>query len=469
MLAARLRELMGAWSGVFRQQRTFHRATEVLVGLLCALGRRTVTKSLVFRGRTQCDWSADYRVFSRSPWQARDLFTGVLSSALRHVRPTGFVPVSLDDTSLKKTSRVIKAAQWLRDALSPAFHVNLRCGLRCLHAAITLPCYGDGYSGRAVSVGFELAPPVKKPGRKADPAEMAEYKRLSKLHNLSTRACDLIRKLRADLDRVGCAARKMLMAVDGGYTNRTVLSNLPDRVDLIGRTRKDIALCRPAEAGGARVYGERLPTPEQIRQDDAVPYHSTTCHYGGQERVVRYKEIPRVLWRTGAKRRPLRLLIVAPTPYRSGKRRKLCYRDPAYLITTDLESSAKDLLQAYLDRWQIEPLHRDLKTGLGLGQAQVWSDDSVPRIHSAVVATYSMLILAALDVYGPERTNAFPPLPAWRHRKKPRRPSQHDLVTMLRQELEAERLDEPAPELPPKPAPKPAPWRLPCRETYAYQ
>jgi hypothetical protein len=56
---------------------------------------------------------------------------------------------------------------------------------------------------------------------------------------------------------------------------------LPDRVDLLGRTRKDIVLFAPADPGGRRVYGTRLPTPEAIRTDATRPYHETTCHYGG--------------------------------------------------------------------------------------------------------------------------------------------------------------------------------------------
>jgi hypothetical protein len=278
----------------------------------------------------------------------------------------------------------------------------------------------------------------------------------------------MIGRIRVELDRAGAAVRGLLMVVDGGYTNRTVLSRLPDRVDMIGRTRKDIAVCRLAAEGGRRVYGERLPTPEQIRQDADIPYQETTCHYGGQERVVRYKEVSRVLWRTGGQRRPLRLLIVAPTPYRSGKGRKLYYREPAYLLTTDLVSSVHDLLQAYFDRWQIEPLHRDLKTGLGLGQAQNWSDAAVARIHSALVAVYSMLILAAIDLYGPERTAAFPPLPAWRRSKRARRPSQHDLVTMLRNDCEMGRQPS-GPQTLALPPPNHVPWFLHSRETYAYQ
>jgi hypothetical protein len=60
-----------------------------------------------------------------------------------------------------------------------------------------------------------------------------------------------------------------------------------------------------------------------------------------------------VYWEGGAGRCPLRLFVVAPTPYRKRKSSKLYYRLPAYLLTTDLKDSVKQLLQIYFDRWQI--------------------------------------------------------------------------------------------------------------------
>jgi hypothetical protein len=40
------------------------------------------------------------------------------------------------------------------------------------------------------------------------------------------------------------------------------------------------------------------------------------------------------------------------------------------LLTTDLASSAHGLIQVYLDRRQIEVLHRGRKNGLGVGQVR---------------------------------------------------------------------------------------------------
>ncbi len=76
--------------------------------------------------------------------------------------------------------------------------------------------------------------------------------------------------------------------------------------------------------------------------------------------------------------------------------------------------------------------HRDEKTTLGVGQAQLWSPQSVARQPALVVAAYSALLLASLEAYGATRNEAYRLLPKWRRRSQ--RPSCLDLVTLLRQQ-----------------------------------
>ena len=93
------------------------------------------------------------------------------------------------------------------------------------------------------------------------------------------------------------------------------------------------------------------------------------------------------------------------------------------------------------DRWEIEVLHRELKSQVGLGQAQVWADKSVPRLHSALVAAYALLKLAAMKAFGPTRTSDYHELPPWRSQKDwtgLRKPSANDLLTRLRADLAAQ-------------------------------
>ena len=170
-----------------------------------------------------------------------------------------------------------------------------------------------------------------------------------------------------------------------------------------------------------------------MRQDESRPWKQTKLFYGGKRRKIRYKEVAQVYWRRGAARIPLRLLVVAPTPYRKRKSSRLYYRQPAYLLSTDLQHSAKPLLQIYFDRWQIEVNHRDEKDTLGVGQAQLWNVNAVPKQPALVVAAYSALLLASLQAFGIERGKAYPALPKWRRHAY--RPSCLDLVTLLRKEM----------------------------------
>jgi hypothetical protein len=96
------------------------------------------------------------------------------------------------------------------------------------------------------------------------------------------------------------------------------------------------------------------------------------------------------------------------------------------------QGSSRQLLPIYFDRWQIEVNHREEKDTLGVGQAQLWNPVSVPKQPSLAVASYSALLLASLQAFGPERGAAYAQLPQWRRRAK--RPSCLDLVTLLRKE-----------------------------------
>ena len=78
-----------------------------------------------------------------------------------------------------------------------------------------------------------------------------------------------------------------------------------------------------------------------------------------------------------------------------------------------------------------------------MGNAQVWADLSVPRVPALMVATYSLMLLSALETYGFKRTAAYEPLPKWR--SAARRASCQDLVTLVRKQFEAQSFGQGAP------------------------
>jgi hypothetical protein len=422
------------WRDVFPQQRTFHRGVRQALGSLVCLGRRCLTRIIWTNGGQNRSWSAEYFLHSRCQWEPQQLFRPILQRALAYC-PGRLVGVALDDTRLRKTGRSIPQAFYQRDPLSPPFHMNLVLGLRFLQASLLVPLHRMAPVGtRALPIRFQEVSRVKRPGNKSTEEMRKQYREAVKQRNLSRSFVEMGKQLRQELDQVGGRNKVLVLAGDGSFCNRTCFGDIPERSVLLVRARKDAKLCFRAPADSPRrFYAQEKFTPQQVRQDETRPYKTTKIFYGGKRRKIRYKEIAGVYWQRGAKQRPLRLIVIAPTPYRKNKSKKLYYRDPAYLLTTDLRSSLKQLVQIYFDRWQIEVNHREEKDTLGVGQAQLWNATSVPKQPVLAVASYSALLLASLQAFGAERGAAYASLPKWR--RSARRPSCLDLLTLLRKEM----------------------------------
>ncbi|MFL6448964.1 MAG: transposase [Bryobacteraceae bacterium] len=433
MLLRILLEILHDWQSVFPRQRSYRRAVAQALGTLTALGRRTLSRAIWAQGHEQQDWSADYKLHARACWRTADLFQPILTRALPWCQGR-YVNVAIDDTRLRKTGRRIQSAFYQYDPLSPKFRYNLMFGLRFLQVSLLVPLYRHSKaSPRSLPVRFEEVPTIKRPRRNSDQVSWDAYRLVIKQQNLSQRALALLSGLRQSLDQAGARHKRLLVVGDNSFCNRALFTAALERIAVIARARRDVKLCKRASAGSRCFYGSTRFTPDQVRHDDSIVWRKTRVFYGGEWRKMRYKEVREVYWRTGCRKQVLRLLVVAPIPYRVPGRRKKGYRDPAYLLTTDLRGTARELLQAYADRWQIEVNHREEKDTLGVGQAQLRSLRSVPRQPAFVVAAYSALLLAGLLAYGTSRNHHYLPLPKWRRHAD--RPSCLDLITLLRKEM----------------------------------
>lgn len=429
-------DLISEWRQAFPQERTFFRGVRLAFGSLCSFGRRTLSRSIAATGYDQQDWSADYKLFSRSDWSIDGLFRPMLKKSLNMI-DEDVIAIAFDDTKLHKTGRKIESAFWQRDPLSPPFHVNLIWGLRFLQASLLLPLYRKSEAPpRAIPIQFTEVAAVKKPGKNSSSEELSEYKKAKRQNNLSVSFVEGLRSLRIELDTLGFEKKRLLAVVDGSFCNQTCFSTNIERTHLVARARKDAAIYYRQNQNKRSFYGEKV-TPEMIKEDKSIPWSTTSIFHGGQYREIRFKEVTNVFWRRGTKKRPIRLVVIAPTPYRLSRNQRLCYRQPAYLLTTDNETDTTTIIQKYFDRWQIEVNFRDEKDLLGVGEAQLRSNKSVPRQPAFVVAAYSALLLSSVIRYEDKRDDCLMPLPKWRRRSK--RPSVLDLITQLRREAPDDR------------------------------
>lgn len=424
--------ILEMWRPAFCKKAAFNRAKTLAIACLCCCGRKTITSMAIFLGRSKKIPIADYKFFSENTWDVRELFDPIFSESSKYCHGN-YICVAADDTKIHKTGKKIPHASWQADPMGPPFQVNLIWGLRYLQMSLLLPLYtnSENTPARAIPIRFIAAPSVKKPGKKATDEERKTYRELSKKKNLSTLFVDNVLELRAKMDTIGLKNKNLIMSCDGSYCNKTCMAIAEPRIIMLARCRKDAKLCFKAPAGSRKVYDDKKFTPEMIRKDDTILWQSKSFFYGGQWREIRYKEVSNVLWQNGTKRKSLRLIVLAPLPYVKGGKRN--YRDPAYLLTTSLDAPIEILIQAYLDRWQIEYNHRDEKSILGVGEAQVWNENSVERQPAFHVAVYSAMLLANVITYQDKHHDDFGQIPKWR--KKPKRNTCRALVGLLRATL----------------------------------
>jgi len=464
VLLPRLCEVLGGWKHCFADHRTYRRAKEHALALLVCLGRRTISRSICVLGRQFRNWTSEYRLFSKCRWKPHALFDAVLRQVPDLLSPQQPLVVALDDTPCRKTGKRIRAAKTLRDPLSPHFHVNLCHALRFLQATILIWPRETAGAARAIPVAFDLAPPVakpkapRKPRKDASKKDWAAYARACRAHRtamksllkkmreegLSAQGARLLNRLRERCNAINEWKNRILWAVvDASFCNRTVFNILDRRIVLIGRTRKDIRLYGPVppnakskkgSRGRKLSYGLLLPTPEALRQDAATPWEKCPIFAAGKRHELNYKTIAPVLWRSGAGMRPMRLIVIRPLRYRAHGH--TLYRQPAYLLVSDVSVPVAEALQAYFYRWEIEADQKEEKDLLGVGQAQVWSDTSVARQPAFHVASYAALLVAAVKTYGLNNPSAAGRLPLWREHKPPSRLSAAHLIANLRKEID---------------------------------
>jgi hypothetical protein len=394
------------------------------------------------------DWSADYRLFSQGRFDPDVIFGVVRRSVGEHLAPGAPFEAAIDDTGLSKTGTKIPGVSYRRDPMSPPFHPNFIRAQRMLQISACLPSGHGACHARTVPIDFVHAPTAKKP-RKPGPEQQREYNEAKKELNLSRQAATRIIKLREKMDSdVSNQNRELWVSGDGSYTNGNVMKRLPDRAVFIGRIRGDAKLYHPPApinqktTGRKASYGERAPTPEEIRKNEGVEWQTATVWAAGKVHQTRIKVVGPLMWRSAGANIKMNLIVIAPLGYRPRKGSRILYRQPAYIVCTDTRAPTEKVLQAYFRRWGVEVNFRDEKQIIGIGETQVRSDSSVELVPPFFVAVYAMLLLAGFRAFLNKSTPESIPSPKWRRKHNKIIPSTQDYVSTLRYEMWGELIEK---------------------------
>lgn len=403
----------------FSQERSFRKFISIIFAILCSAGRHTITSFIFFMKGENEDWSKMYRFFSKRKWKPEVCFDKVAEIAIgKALKKYNDILIAIDDFRVEKVGKTIPHTRYQLDPKSPPFHPNLMWGHRYVHATLLIARKKKGMwqAARSISIRMKLAPHVKKPGKKATEEDWEAYETSKKEHNLNQYASEIIGELRKLFDRLGFENKPLVIVADGAYCNKTIFQNLPDRVELIVRCRKDAQLCNRSTKKRT-FYGKEKFTPHDLYKDEATDPRKAYVFYGRKTIQIKYKEKAEVYWQRGAQKRPLRNIVVYGVKYRRHKNRHTHYREPIYLLTTSHSLNTKKVIQYYIFRWEIEVTHRELKNNLGVSQAQVVNEVSVERCPKVVALANSVIHLAHI-LLEEKDDSGYLPAPKWDKNRK---------------------------------------------------
>lgn len=423
--------LLLALAATARQGRTRERLLTLSLGYLQTLGRHTLTGVLRSLGRDGLDWSAAYRLFSQARFDLDAARRALLQAILTLLDPAAPLVVVLDATHLARTSARFPGVGWARHPRTPVWRPGIHRAQRWVGLSALLPRSADGQS-RAVPLWADPAPsPTAQPWPDHPPQREWEA------------GLAALVWLRGMLDGLGQPQRRVLAVADGSYGVAPLLRALPPGVSLLARTTRTRALFAlpgprlPGARGRQRRYGERGPTPAQT-------LHART----GWQRIatpVRGRTLHLRVQCTGpwlvkpAPEQPVLLLVVRGIGRAQQGRRG--QRQPAFLLVSavpdgrggwGLPASLAELVAWAWQRWEVEVMHRELKSGFGLGQQQAWSPVAAALVVPWVIWLYGALMLAGYQAWGWEAASR---QARWQRR---RRWTARDVAQAVQAELWAE-------------------------------
>ena len=381
--------------GATRQQRTHVRLGMLTLGGLLALGRHTLSQVVVSIGAGQQEWSPWYRLFSRSRVRTAVLQRQVLTTLLGQLGPSDPLVVVLDATQLPRASRRFPGVGWTKSLRSPHWKPGIHLAQRLEVLSGMLPLSAQGES-RAVPVTetWLRAASTQAVGDLPEQTEVEAGLRLLRWVRLTLR-------LAVPNER----DRAIVLLADGAYSVAPMLAKLPPACWLVARCAKNRALFalpspEPPRRGRQRCYGVRGPTPQQTLHQRSG-WQTETLVVRGRQRQLRTKVTgPWVVRKAAA--HPVFLLVVKGVDRGQGPTRR--QREPQYFLVSavsqadgswDLPLPLSSVLQWAWQRWEVEVMHRELKSGFGLGQGQAWTATGMQTTTRWVLWSYALVVLTA--------------------------------------------------------------------------
>jgi len=360
---------------------TWEKVKVMIVGAILAPGKRTVSAILRVMGLSEIsDFAKYHHVLSRAVWSGLEVSRVLLGLLLLHL-DRGHEPLvfGIDETIERRWGHKIAARGIYRDAVrSSQSHLVKASGLRwvSLMWLARIPWAQHIWALPFLTV---LAPSERYYARSVrQPKKLTDWAR------------QMLYQLRRWLPH-----RAIIVVGDNTYAVLDLLhdcQSLANPITMIARLRLDAALYEPAppptgKPGRPRKKGKRLPTLQAVLGDPLTVWHSITLRwYDGKERTMDITSATAVWFHNGKPPVAIRWVLV---------RDPLDEYDPLALLCTDLTCTPLDVVQCFVQRWQLEVTFEEVRAHLGVETQRQWSDLAIARTTPALLGLFSWVTLAA--------------------------------------------------------------------------
>ena len=363
------------FSSIFLRSKVWSKALLLIVGALLCRGGRTVCGALRVLGMKGEDRFERYhRVLSRDRW---DPMKGakILLNMLVGDNP-GPVVIAIDEHIERRGGRKIKAKGCYRDAVRSSKGFLVRCfGLKWITVMVVK---NFSWGSRSFALPFLT---VLATSKKADA-------NAGKTHKTTIDwAIQIMMQIRRWLP-----ACTIIFTGDGGFTSASLAwASLKYNVSLVSRLRLDARLFDFPEVqfgpGRRAKKGRRLLLPKAMFLQPDLQWTSLEITwYGGRLKKVEYITTT-CLWHVvGYEPVPIRLVLLRDP---EGK------YESVPLMSTDVGLTPKDIIEAFVSRWNQEVTHREVREYLGVETQRQWSDLAIARTTPVLFGLYSLVLLMA--------------------------------------------------------------------------
>lgn len=363
---------------IFLTNTTYLKTALLLTGALMCRGARTVCSILRVLGlKGETAFSKYHHVLNRAKWEVLEGSRILLNQIDQNQdEPLKLV---IDGHLERRKGDKISAKGHYRDAAqSSKNYTVISPGLKWISVMVLKKF---SWCQRTLALPFLtiLAPHEK--------CKHLKHKTLQKW------TCQVVKQIRRWLPN-----RKIILTADNEFaTAEIALSCKKQKIAFVSRLKHNARLFNfPIQnrLGRPRNKGARLPSIESVTNSLDINWEPTEVNwYGGVRKTVQLYS-GTCLWHVMAYSStpiPIRYVIIKNSKDNS---------KPVLLMSTDTELDPAEIIETYVERWNIEVTFQETREHLGVETQRQWSDKAIARSTPILFALYSLVILMGDSLIG---------------------------------------------------------------------